>query len=330
MTDSLTNSEIGSLAPIVLFVYNRPMHTEKTISALMGNPLAKESHLVVFSDGPKSPEDSQAVEKVREIVGELKGFKSVEVNFQEHNLGLANSVISGVTKIISQHGKAIVLEDDLEVSARFLEFMNSALVHYERQDSVFSIGGYQFPETTMTIPSGYEYDTYSGFRCCSWGWATWADRWSQVNWNIEDTDSFFDNPVERDRFNRGGQDLSISLLEQRRAQIDSWAIRYCYSHFTNDKYCIYPTKTLVRNIGLDGSGIHCGVDPSREHKVLDNEWCPTVFCDGVFPDEEMSDRFAHAFNANRIAQKFGARFVPKKLRNKLAVAYFWILNARKR
>jgi hypothetical protein len=87
---------------------------------------------------------------------------------------------------------------------------------------------------------------------------------------------------------------------------------------------------LVRNIGLDGSGIHCGVDPSREHKVLDNEWCPTVFCDGVFPDEEMSDRFAHAFNANRIAQKFGARFVPKKLRNKLAVAYFWILNARKR
>jgi hypothetical protein len=330
MIENFGQAKSEPLAPIVLFVYNRPIHTERTLSALKRNSLAEESDLIIFSDGPKNVEDLKGVEAVRELVSGLQGFRSVKTSFQEENLGLANSVISGVTKVVSQYGKVIVLEDDLEVSERFLEFMNSALNHYEGQESVFSIGGYQFPEITMPIPSAYEFDTYTGFRCCSWGWATWADRWKQVDWNIEHTDDFFDDPVARERFNRGGEDLTVSLLEQRKGQIDSWAIRYCFSHFINGKFCIYPTKTLVRNIGLDGSGVHCGVDPSREHIALDQTWCPMNFCDGIVPDREISERFAHVFNANRLAQKFGIRFVPKRLRNKLAVPYFWILNVRKK
>jgi GT2 family glycosyltransferase len=114
-------------APIALFVYNRPWHTRQTVEALKKNELASESELFIYSDAPKNGKAKEKVKEVREYIKTIDGFKKVTIIERENNWGLADSIIDGVTKIVNEYGKIIVLEDDLVTSPYFLKFMNEAL-----------------------------------------------------------------------------------------------------------------------------------------------------------------------------------------------------------
>jgi hypothetical protein len=232
---------------------------------------------------------------VREYIRTITGFKSVRIVERERNWGLANSIIDGVTSVLNQYGRIIVLEDDLVTSPHFLAYMNAALRHYEHDERVFSIGGYNFPEKTMAIPSDYQWDTYASVRCCSWGWATWVDRWKRVDWSMSYYEAFMRDRPAQELFNRGGPEMTQLLTMQRQGKIDSWAIRFCYAHHANKMHCMYPAKTLVVNIGLDRSGMHCGADPRREHASFDEGWIPRSFSPGVYIDERIARSFYDAF-----------------------------------
>lgn len=246
------------LAPIILFVYARPEHTENTINALSKNELAKESDIFIFSDNAKNEKSIRNVEKVREFIHtipEKNWFKSVKIIEAEKNRGLANSVIDGVSKVINNSKKVIVLEDDLIPSKTFLKYMNEALEFYKDDERIWSISGYNVP---IEIPKEYKYDIYLGYRGCSWGWATWVDRWNAVDWKVRDYKDFKFNYKKRKKLNRGGPDMAQMLDLQMQKQIDSWAIRWCYEQSKQNKFTIYPTKSLIENQGLDGSGTHSG------------------------------------------------------------------------
>lgn len=257
------------LSPIILFAYNRPGHTEQTVVALKKNELASESDLFIFSDGPKI-ENDENVKKVREYIKTINGFKSVTIIEREKNFGLANSIISGVNEIIDKFGKVIVLEDDLVTSKYFLKFMNGALDFFKDRNDVFSISGYSYPAKIMRIPENYKHEIYLSYRFGSWGWATCADRWDKVDWSVTDFEEFKHNKKLQKEFNRGGRDLSGMLISQMHGDIDSWAIRFDYAHFKNNSFSVRPVKTLVANIGMDGSGVHCEQkkDPCKD-KVAD-------------------------------------------------------------
>ncbi|RIV23425.1 glycosyltransferase [Fibrisoma montanum] len=235
------------LAPIVLFAYKRPAELEQTIAALKDNHLAKESELYVFVDGPKRPEDLPKVTAVRQLVSNLSGFKAVNVTISDKNRGLARSVIEGVTHVLNKHRQVIVLEDDLITSPNFLNYMNQCLQHYIHNKTIFSITGYSFP---FRKPVDYTYDAYFFPRTGSWGWATWADRWQLVDWNVSDFDQFMRDPVQRRAFNQGGDDRVRMLQRQQNGEMDSWAIRFCYSQFKNKALTVYPTISKVNNIGF--------------------------------------------------------------------------------
>lgn len=241
------------LAPIVLFVYNRPKHTRETIESLRRNLLSSKSELFVFSDASRNEQELNKVLEVREILENIEGFKKVTVIKAENNKGLANSVISGITEIINNYGKVIVLEDDLVTSPYFLKYMNEALNFYEKDMNIWSISGYT---PNIKIPEGYKDEVYLSLRGCSWGWATWKHQWSLVDWNIPDYNSFKQNNKQRKNFNMGGNDLSFMLDDQMAGRINSWAIRWVYSQRVHSKYTIYPVNSLVSNIGLDFSGTH--------------------------------------------------------------------------
>lgn len=283
------------LAPVVLFVYNRPDHTRATLDALARNSLAPVSDLIIFSDAPKDQAAVPAVEAVRQLVAGASGFASVRVVERDKNLGLAKSVISGVTEIVSARGRVIVLEDDLVTTPQFLQYMNDALDRYENDPKAFSVGGYQFPEQKMAIPPSYGHDTYASYRCCSWGWATWLDRWNGIDWDMRYFDAFMADPDQQARFNRGGPDMTKTLQDQKEGKVNSWAIRFCHAHFAADMRCIYPVKSLVNNIGLDGSGVHCGEDPDRHHDALDEDFLPKDFCPADPVDPVLAASFYRAF-----------------------------------
>jgi len=249
-----------NLAPIVLFCYNRPRHVEETLYALSKNIYADESYLFIFCDGPKanaSPKQLQSVIDTRTIVRKEQWCKNVTIFESDDNKGLANSIISGVNEIIDKYGKAIILEDDLVTSRYFLKFMNEALDFYKSYPAVFSISGYNYSKAKMQIPIDYHYDTYVSLRAMSWGWATWKEKWKLIDFSMSQFHEFYGNNRMTTAFNRCGDDVTEMLCKQWGKTIDSWAIRFGFSHFSNHAVAILPITSFVKNIGLDGSGTHC-------------------------------------------------------------------------
>ncbi len=252
------------LAPVVLFVYARPIETKKTIESLSKNFLAKESDLIIFSDGPKNPNLQSTVLEVRKTIKSVTGFKSVKVIEREKNLGLGNSIITGITEVFNTYNKVIVLEEDLISSANFLDYINSSLTEYQNNEKVFSVTGYTYQ---MKIPDRYEFDNYFTPRCESLGWGTWKDRWIKADWNLKGFKTFLKNESELKQFNKIGADLIGMLLRQQLGKLDSWAVRWCYAHFRNSAFCSYPTKSKIVHIGEGGEATHV----KNQVKILDTE-----------------------------------------------------------
>jgi len=274
------------LAPIVLFVYNRVQHARKTLNAVQKNYLASESDLFIFSDGPRGDGDQKAVNNIRNLIKEINGFNSVTIIERNNNLGLARSIISGVSEIIEKYGRAIVIEDDIVTSPGFLTFINDALNKYEDKKHIFSITGINF----IKIPESYKQNTYLFYRCSSWGWATWEDRWSCVDWTVSDYRDFEADKEAQKKFNRGGRDLSLMLRDQMTGEIDSWAIRWAYSHYKNDAYCLYPAVSLVSNIGFDNSGENCIFSFSK-YKTNTEKSCSVDLPEKIHLDASIVRRF---------------------------------------
>lgn len=264
-----------TLAPIVLFVYNRPWHTEQVVNSLQKCELANESDLYIFADGPKNSATDDVkikISKVRKYIHSIKGFRSIHFDEAETNRGCANSIIHGVSKVIEQLGKAIVVEDDIVAHPFFLRFMNEALDFYEGDKRIFCISATM---ERFTIPQDYKYDVFLTHRTGSWGWATWDDRWKTVDWEMGNY-PIINCPTKKriKQLCQGGDDLWLMLNMQLRGEIDAWDIRYLYNMVIQKKLCLRPIKSLVTNIGMDGSGIHCGNDganllPLYNHETYD-------------------------------------------------------------
>lgn len=242
-----------NLAPIILFVYNRPWHTRKTLEALQGNALASESDLVIFADGAKGSGDREAVEDVRALVREVDGFKSVTLVERETNRGLAESVLSGVSDVIRRFGRAIVLEDDLVVSRGFLRYMNEALERYRDAEQVLQISGHVFPFEPVLSKN----DAFFLPLSTSWGWATWQRAWNPFDPEVKNIDHLRKSFKLRKAFDLDGAYPYARMLEaQLRGEVDSWAIRWWWYFFNAGGLCLFPKCSLVKNIGFDPSGTH--------------------------------------------------------------------------
>lgn len=239
--------------PLVLFCYNRPNHLEQTLAALKLNDLSEQSDLYVFSDAPKTTEEEVGVNAVRELLNGLQGFKTVQVVKRATNMGLAASIVSGVTEVLQQHPACIVLEDDLETSPYFLSYMNEALNHYSTDSRIFSVSGYCPP---IEVPGDYPFQSFLFPRINSWGWGTWRDRWEKADWEVKHFKAFIGDKNQRAHLEQLGADLPVMLLKQQQGKITSWAVRFNQTCFNLGMSNVYPVQSLVRNQGADGSGTH--------------------------------------------------------------------------
>ncbi len=240
-----------SLAPIALFVYNRPDHTRQTISYLQKNLLAQDSCLFIFSDGAKTEADQIKVNEVRALVKQTGGFKTVKIIESEENLGLANSIISGVTQLVEEYGKVIVFEDDLLSSPFTLRYFNDALQRYADQEKVMHIGAYMYPLAEKNLPQTFFYRAAT-----SWGWATWSRAWKNFNPDINELIGQFSKPKIKEFSIDGTMNFWKQVQEFKSGKNNSWAIRWYASVFLAGGLTLNPAKSLIHNIGHDGSGVH--------------------------------------------------------------------------
>ena len=244
---------MNELAPIALFVYNRLWHTQQTVDSLLANPQAHKSDLFIFSDGNKDTYQVQNMENVRKYIRTVKGFKSVTICERNENIGLANSIIDGVTQVVNNFGKIVVLEDDLFLSRFFLEYMNTALTFYEKEEKIISIHGYRYP-VEDELPETF---FLKGADC--WGWATWKRGWALFEKDAEKLLlEIKKQNLEKEFTFNSSMDYMKMLKNQIEGKIDSRAIRWYASAFLQEKLTLYPGVSLVNNIGSDNSGTHLG------------------------------------------------------------------------
>jgi len=296
-----------SLAPIVLFTYNRLHHTTQTIKALKKNFLADKSNLIIFSDGPIDNPNKKSVEAVREYIQNITGFKSVEIVKRKENFGLAKSIIDGVTEVVNKYGKVIVIEDDIVTSKYFLQYMNKGLDSYEQEDKVISINAYFYPvENTDQLT-----DTFflKGTDC--WGWATWKRGWDL----FEADGKKLMHEIRQKKLGRefdGYCGFTNMLADQIKGKNDSWAIRWHASAFLKEKLSLFPAHSLVLNIGHDTSGRHSASTDVFGKELLDTP----IKITKIDIRENISAKLAQ--------QKFFKKIYPsflKKIKNKLTSTF---------
>lgn len=256
-----------SYAPIIIFVYNRADHFIETYNALAACKEAKDSELFIFSDGAKNDAGKDKVNEVRTAVRAIKDagdFRSVSVTESPVNKGLAASVIAGVTQVINKYGRAIVVEDDCKVSPFFLGYMNQALDYYESNKKIGSIAGYT---PMIDLPADYSKDVFAAYRSCSWTWATWKDRWEDVDWELKDIKDFYNSPKLISRLNSNGSDRFMRLYRQTKGNGSSWSVRFGAHLVKNNLLTVYPRYSYNSNIGCDESGVHSKSEDNEKMRV---------------------------------------------------------------
>tara|TARA_B110000008_G_scaffold267301_1_gene294280 strand:+ start:29 stop:952 length:924 start_codon:yes stop_codon:yes gene_type:complete len=252
---------MSKLAPIVLFCYNRPKHLKLTIASLKNNYLANQSSLYIFLDGPKSKKDLVKNNEVFNYISKINGFAKIKIYRSKKNLGLSKSIIKGINFVLKKNDKIIVVEDDIVTSPLFLKFMNESLNKYEKNLKVWHVAGHSHLKPDEKEKQKVFFSYY--MNC--WGWATWKNRWKMFEKNPDKLINSFS------RKNISEFDLEDSglfwsqILKNASKKINTWAIFWYATIYIRKKLCCNPLKSYVRNIGMDGSGMHCS-----DSKYLDD------------------------------------------------------------
>ena len=293
-------------APIAVFAFNRPDHLGLTLEALAANRLAQESHLTIFCDAPRGPKDADGCRRVGDVARGAKGFASVTVVQRDSNHGCAASVISGTTEMFTRHERLIVIEDDIVTSPLTLMYLNQALETYERIPAVFSIAAWAPPQRLLRVPDRYRFNSYFIRRFHCWGWASWRDRWVCNDWSVPGYADYRVDSSMRAAHAEAGSDLPGMLDAQLAGRIDSWAIRAEYTRFRVGGLTLYPRVPLVRNIGIDGTGRHCGThdryadDLRGAESILERP-----FPDAAYVDRQLSAAFRDVYSNRQILHRIG-------------------------
>ncbi|NDG27534.1 MAG: glycosyltransferase family 2 protein, partial [Proteobacteria bacterium] len=258
-------------------------------------PGATELPIYFFCDGPRNSADQPGVAAVRELIHSERRFEKKWVIEQDHNQGLAASIISGVTYVLERFSQVIVLEDDIEVAPDFLPFILEGLSRYEKDERVASICGYMYPISPSGLPESF---FMLGADC--WGWATWKRSWQ----HFEADGSILLKNLKHQKLSwkfdlEGSYPYSKMLKNQTTGKNQSWAIRWHASTYLRNMLTLFPAISLVKNTGFDGSGTHCEKENTKE------SWDPFWFCkkpslpDDVGPNREAELRVSR-YQRNRL------------------------------
>ncbi|MBB3969767.1 sugar transferase [Mucilaginibacter phyllosphaerae] len=278
------------------------------------NLLSAESDLFIFADGPKTAADKPSVEAVRAMADRVTGFKSVKVIARTQNMGLANSIISGVTQLVNQYGSVIVFEDDLISSPYTLQYFNDALLRYQNADEVMHISAYMFPLPNKDLP-----ETFFFRAAFSWGWATWANSWNSFEPDIDKLMAQFDAGKINQFSIEGTMNFWKQMQDFKARKNNSWAIRWYASVFLKGGLTLNPSQSLIHNIGHDGSGVHSNIEDTYGVQISQQQvkYFPDILTENI-PAYEAIKYFLKNRKGNfimrglRFAKQLTIKYLPKK------------------
>lgn len=237
------------LAPIVMISYNRPELVQLSVRNVALAHAAADHDIFMFIDGPRTEDDVGKQDRINEIVESFQAsLPKLKIIRREKNYGCRGNIVDAITQVISRYGKAIIIEDDILVSRTFLDYMDEALEFYKGSKQIWSINAYQHPN--LRIPRDYPYDVYLNPVNMCWGWGTWADRWAQVDFELQDWPVMRKDPEMVAKLNRSGRHLYALIDRQYSGDLKTWDVQCAYHVVKNGLMSIEPRYPLSKNIGF--------------------------------------------------------------------------------
>lgn len=291
------------ITPIAIFAFNRPEHLRRMLLSLdQSMPATNRYEFWFFIDGPRFEDERKLVSETIAVAQSWSSGRTSFIVPSLTNKGLAASVRQGITQVLKEYESVIVLEDDLILQSGCIQYLSWGLRLFKMDNRVASVQAYSYP---LNLESELPYFMRGAG---SWGWATWADRWQRARWDSEEilADLRCRSLIKELDFD-GKYFYSAMLKEQIEGKIDSWAVPFYCDTFAKGLLSVYPSKSLVINGGMDGSGTHEGEGLAKKFNSSEGKFSvpnvELVVEESLAARRELTKFFAHAFGLrNRLGR----------------------------
>lgn len=236
-----------TMAPVALFVFNRPDLTQRVVEVLRD---VKPPIVFVSADGPRTdrPDDERLCRETLDVLRSIDWPCEVHWNVREQNLGCGPAMSQGIDWVFQHVDRAILLEDDCAPDPTFFEFCTELLERYADDTRIMQIAGFN-----LSAPPDVFYDASYAFASYPfvWGWATWRRAWAHYDFTMSTWPAFRDNGMLKGL--HAGRSHRATLRREWdwvHAGNGTWDHQWQYTVMSQHGLSIYPSTNLISNLGF--------------------------------------------------------------------------------
>ncbi len=247
-------------------------------------------------------------DEVIDYAKKISGFKSVNLFIRDFNFGFVDNFYKAIERVFEEYDRVIVSEDDNVFSEDFLAFINKGLNFYEDNSKVFSVCAYNYPidSSSDACDEGFYFSKFFS----AWGFGVWKNRWEEIEWSkeviLDKTRDFLKNYKNVYKYNKTANNLVLNLIYMIKNNTIYGDSYISLHQYLSDKYSVFPVIARVRNIGHDGSGIHC--KNKKKNRIYTNQILYTGDSNYNLPAEIKEDD-----NINKLLKQYLRRGVLKNI-----------------
>lgn len=254
-------------APIKIATLNRSTHFIKLIESLKLNDWAIYTDIYIGLDFPPSKKYEEGWKKICDYLdqGDFSVFSSFNIIKRDINYGASKNAYDLAKRIFNKYDRCIVLQDDMEVSHNFIEYMDNCLDAFENDPSVIGVTAYSYPikwECSKDATCMKQ-----NFNASMWGTGFWRDKYFYMVKSFsegilfEDYKSFIKKKQYKNMTDACLSEYipaATSLYPQRFNLLYMMSDVSLRAYLAKaDKFFISPIFSKTRNNGFDGSGLYC-------------------------------------------------------------------------
>jgi hypothetical protein len=237
--------------PILFVIFNRPDRATRVFAEIKK---AKPKYLYIAADGPRpnKPGEKELCAEARQVVDNIDWNCEVIKDFSDINLGCSERVYSGINRILAQHDRAIILEDDCLPNQSFFLFCEEMLEKYKDNQKIMMLSGINIAGEWKKDTQDYHFSIYGGV----WGWATWQRAWKlydpqMTNWPKREARSKIKKIIGDPKQYWARKSLFNIGYHKK-----SWEYQWAFARTINNGLSIVPAVNLIANIGFGADATH--------------------------------------------------------------------------
>lgn len=264
----------------------RHKHLEKCLESLKKNSWAKYVDLYIGVDYPTKDSHWPGYREILKLMErDFSMFQSFHLFKRPTNYGADQNLEGLFQEAIKDHEQFIFMEDDVEVSENYLEYMLKALDYFRDDPDVISVTGYSYPVKYKTEENCSIITQNAIFNM--WGAGFWKNKFDVIRKEIEEDlclirdFSYNIKHYHLSRYRRSDYINCVAGVDPRDKDVRK--LCYMFSSMTdiamsvyiqvNGKYQAIPVVSKVRNNGFDGTGLYCqAIKPSKSRRITSDTY----------------------------------------------------------